>query len=71
MAAATIPPDQEPFPCRPGFGDHVTALATLSGVLAALHERGQTGRGRLVEASLLRVGVYTLSWDMSVHLRYG
>ena len=71
VAASTIPPDQEPFPCRPGFGDHVTALATLSGVLAALHERGQTGRGRLVEASLMRAGVYALGWDMSVHLRYG
>ena len=71
VAAATIPPDQEPFPCRPGFGDHVTALATLSGILAALHERGRTGRGRLVEASLLRTGVYALGWDMSVHLRYG
>src|SRR5580698_8151222 len=71
IAAATIPPDVEPFTCRPGFGDHVTALATLSGVLAALHERTATGKGRLVEASLMRVGVYALGWDMSVHLRYG
>jgi crotonobetainyl-CoA:carnitine CoA-transferase CaiB-like acyl-CoA transferase len=71
VAAATIPPDQQPFACRPGFGDHVTALATLSGVLAALHERGQTGKGRLVEASLMRAGVYALGWDMSVQLRYG
>jgi len=71
IAAATIPPDQEPFTCRPGFGDHVTALATLSGVLAALHERRETGKGRLVEASLLRAGVYALGWDTSIHLRYG
>src|SRR5258707_3266346 len=39
VAASTIPPDQEPFTCRPGFGDHFTAVATLSGVLAALRER--------------------------------
>ena len=71
IAAATIPPDQEPFTCRPGFGDHVTALATLSGVLAAVHERHATGKGRLVEASLLRAGVYALGWDTSIHLRYG
>jgi crotonobetainyl-CoA:carnitine CoA-transferase CaiB-like acyl-CoA transferase len=71
IAAATIPPDVEPFTCRPGFGDHVTALATVSGVLAALHERGQTGKGRLVEASLIRAGVYALGWDASIHLRYG
>jgi crotonobetainyl-CoA:carnitine CoA-transferase CaiB-like acyl-CoA transferase len=71
IAAATIPPDQAPFPCRPGFGDHMTALATLSGVLAALHERGQTGRGRLVETSLLRAGAYAIGWDLSAQLRYG
>jgi crotonobetainyl-CoA:carnitine CoA-transferase CaiB-like acyl-CoA transferase len=71
VAAATIPPDQEPFPCRPGFGDHVTALATLSGVLAAVHERARTGKGRLVETSLMRAGVYALAWDASIHLRYG
>jgi crotonobetainyl-CoA:carnitine CoA-transferase CaiB-like acyl-CoA transferase len=71
VAHATIPPDQEPFTCRPGFGDHVTALATLSGVLAALHERHETGRGRHVETALIRAGVYALGWDYAIHLRYG
>jgi len=71
VAASTIPPDQEPFPSRPGFGDHFTALATLSGVLAALHERGKTGRGRQVETALMRVGAYAVGWDLSLHLRYG
>lgn len=71
VARATIPPDQEPFPSRPGFGDHVTALATVSGILAALHERHATGRGRLVETSLLRAGAYAISWDLSLLLRNG
>lgn len=71
VAAATIPPDQEPYPCRPGFGDHVTALATLSGVLAALIERGRTGQGRLVETSLVRAGAYAISWDLSQQLCFG
>ncbi|MCA6238658.1 MAG: CoA transferase, partial [Phenylobacterium sp.] len=66
-----IPPDQEPFACRPGFGDHTTALATLSSVLAALHERHATGRGRLVECSLLRTAAYALGWDMATQLRFG
>lgn len=70
-AYATNPPGLEPLPCRPAFGDHVTAMATLSGVLAAVHERTRTGRGRLVEASLIRVGAYALAWDLSVRLRYG
>lgn len=71
VAWATIPPDQEPFPCRPGFGDHTTALATLSAVLAAVHERAETGRGRLVETSLLRTAAYAIGWDLSIQLRYG
>lgn len=71
VAAATIPPDQEPFTCRPGFGDHVTALATLSGILAAVHERHRTGRGRQVETALIRAGCYALGWDYAIHLRYG
>lgn len=70
-ARATIPPDQEPFPSRPGFGDHTTALATLSAVLAAVHERTQTSKGRLVETSLIRAGAYAIGWDLALQLRYG
>jgi crotonobetainyl-CoA:carnitine CoA-transferase CaiB-like acyl-CoA transferase len=70
-ARAMIPTDQEPFPSRPGFGDHMTALATLSGVLAAVHERTTTGWGRLVETSLIRAGAYAVSWDLAIQLRYG
>jgi crotonobetainyl-CoA:carnitine CoA-transferase CaiB-like acyl-CoA transferase len=71
MARAMIPPDQEPFSSRPGFGDHVTALATVSAVLAALHERTSTGHGRLVETSLIRAGAYAIGWDLGLQLRYG
>lgn len=70
-AAAFNPPHLEPLPSRPAFGDHLTGVTTLSGVLAALYERTRTGKGQLVEASLLRTGVYALAWDMSCHLRYG
>ena len=71
VARAMIPTDQEPFPSRPGFGDHVTALATVSAVLAAVHERTATGRGRLVETSLIRAGAYAIGWDLSLQLRFG
>jgi crotonobetainyl-CoA:carnitine CoA-transferase CaiB-like acyl-CoA transferase len=70
-ASATIPPDQEPFGIRPGFGDHMAAMTILSGILAALHERAGTGRGRHLETSLLRVGAYAMGWDLSLQLRYG
>lgn len=71
VARSMIPPDQEPFPSRPGFGDHMTALATLTGVLAAVHERHRTGKGRQVETALMRVGAYAIGWDLSLQLRYG
>lgn len=71
VARAMIPTDQEPFPSRPGFGDHVTALATVCGILTALHERHSTGKGRLVESSLIRAGAYAISWDLACQLRYG
>ncbi len=71
IAAATIPPDQEPFPCRPGFGDHVTALATCAAVLAAVHGRVGDGQGQLVETSLMRAGAYVIGWDLSQQLKYG
>ena len=44
---------------RSGMGDHVTAITAVAGILAALLEREQTGRGQLVEISLLRTGIYT------------
>ena len=37
IGASTIPPNQDPFPNRPGFGDHTTALA------GDLHEVRQLG----------------------------
>lgn len=71
VARAMIPTDQEPFASRPGFGDHMTAITTVAGILAALHERHSTGRGRLVETSLLRAGSYAISWDLALQLYYG
>ena len=71
VARAMIPTDQEPFPSRPGFGDHMTAINTVAAILAAVHERHSTGKGRLVETSLIRAGAYAIGWDLSVQLRYG
>ena len=61
----------EPFPIRTGMGDHVTSLAIVSAILAAVNERHRTGVGRLVETSLLRTGVYAIGADMAVQLRFG
>ncbi|MBG53449.1 MAG: CoA transferase [Rhodobiaceae bacterium] len=65
------PKGQEPAPLRMANGDHTTAMATVAGILAALLERGKTGKGKLVEASLLRAGIYTGGSDMSIQLMFG
>lgn len=62
--------DEPPLALRGGFGDHVTGIAMVAGILGALIERGRTGRGRLVETSLLRTGMYCLGWDLGIQLVY-
>jgi crotonobetainyl-CoA:carnitine CoA-transferase CaiB-like acyl-CoA transferase len=71
VGAITAPKGAEPFPIRTGMGDHVTSLATVSAILAAVFERQTTGVGRLVETSLLRTGVYAIGSDMAIQLRFG
>ncbi len=71
VGALTAPKGAEPFPIRTGMGDHVTSLATVSAILAAVVERQTTGKGRLVETSLLRAGVYAIGSDMAIQLRFG
>jgi crotonobetainyl-CoA:carnitine CoA-transferase CaiB-like acyl-CoA transferase len=56
---------------RGGMGDHGAGMVLAGAVAAALFKRAQTGRGQLVSTSLLRQGVYTLSFDMAVALRMG
>jgi crotonobetainyl-CoA:carnitine CoA-transferase CaiB-like acyl-CoA transferase len=56
---------------RSGKGDHVTGLAAAGAVLAALYRRERTGRGGLVETSLLRAGMYTTGWELAIQQRFG
>ncbi|MCE9649531.1 MAG: CoA transferase [Parvibaculum sp.] len=62
---------REPTILRTGIGDHTTSMATVGGILAAIVERQTTGKGRLVEASLLRTGIYAAGSDTAVQLKYG
>jgi crotonobetainyl-CoA:carnitine CoA-transferase CaiB-like acyl-CoA transferase len=64
-------PGEEPVGARGGFGDHITASHLLAGVAAALFHRERTGRGQLVDACLLRSGIYTIGWDISLQLELG
>ena len=71
VAALTIPKGQDPFASRTAFGDHTTSITAAAGICAALVEAGRTGKGRLVEASLLRAGLYTLGSDLAIQLFFG
>lgn len=70
VAATLTPPGESPPMIRGGFGDHVTGITTLAGILGALLERERTGKGELVETSLLRTGIYCLGWDLGIQARF-
>ena len=56
---------------RGGMGDHNAGLAGAAAISAALFKRAQTGQGQFVSTSLLREGLYTLSFDLSIACRFG
>ncbi|WP_420442923.1 CaiB/BaiF CoA transferase family protein [Candidatus Poriferisodalis sp.] len=66
IARSLTPQDGELPYQRGGMGDHMTGMSAAAGVAAALFHRTRTGKGQLVEASLLRLGAYMLGWDHNV-----
>ena len=69
VAASLTPPGHE-FPHqRVGMGDHMAGTAAAGAICAALVARGRTGRGQRVSVSLIRVGAYMCSSDLSVAAR--
>jgi crotonobetainyl-CoA:carnitine CoA-transferase CaiB-like acyl-CoA transferase len=66
----TTPGSSPPFQ-RGGMGDHGAAVSAAAAISAALYAREKTGEGQLVSVSLLRQGIYTLSFDLSIVLRFG
>ena len=60
----TQPGAHPPFQ-RGGMGDHGTGLAAAGAISAALFQRERSGQGQLVSTSLLRQGIYTLSFDLA------
>ncbi|MBM3684381.1 MAG: CoA transferase [Actinobacteria bacterium] len=64
-------PDDPPHAFRPGQGDHTTALALLSAILAALRQRDRDGTFQSVQVALYQVATWTLSSDLTVTLLDG
>ncbi|MBX3510657.1 MAG: CoA transferase [Hyphomonadaceae bacterium] len=66
LAAMFRPKGGDPVGLRTAFGDHTASLAIVAAVLAAVYERNTTGRGRLIDASLLRVAHYVGASDFAI-----
>ena len=63
VAAAVTTQGTPPPAMWSGFGDTFTAMTAVAGISAALVERATSGRGRHVEASLLRTGMWALAGE--------
>jgi crotonobetainyl-CoA:carnitine CoA-transferase CaiB-like acyl-CoA transferase len=62
---------QDPLPIRQSVGDRITGLSAALGMLAALLEAAHTGKGRLVDTSLLRAATWTFGTDVTNQLVKG
>ena len=71
VASALQRPGQPPPFQRGGMGDHISGLSLAAGISAALFQRERTGAGQFVSTSLMRQGIYMLSFDMAITLRFG
>jgi crotonobetainyl-CoA:carnitine CoA-transferase CaiB-like acyl-CoA transferase len=71
LAGLLTSPGRPPPFQRGGMGDHGAGMALAGGISAALFARERSGEGQLVTTSLFRQGIYTLSFDLSIALRFG
>ncbi|MDB5970020.1 MAG: coA-transferase family protein [Hydrocarboniphaga sp.] len=61
----------EPLAPVGGYGDLMTSLSLFSATMVALFDREKTGRGGIVEASLLQTGGWLLSGDVAAQSAFG
>ena len=57
--------DSAPHISRPGYGDSITSLSLLAGVMTALFIRERTGIGQEVEVSLFNTATWVLGYDIA------
>ena len=59
--------DEESAPniSRPAYGDSITSISLLAGVMTALFARERTGLGQEVEVSLFNTATWVLGFDIS------
>lgn len=56
---------------RSAIGDNTTGITSVAGILAALHQKTRTGKGQVVEASLLRTGMWVIGGDLGTQAILG
>lgn len=57
--------DSAPNISRPAYGDSITSLCLLAGVMSALFIRERTGVGQEVQVSLFNTATYVLGYDIT------
>jgi formyl-CoA transferase len=57
--------DSAPNISRPAYGDSITALSLLGGIMTALFIRERTGVGQEVEVSLFNTAAWVLGYDVT------
>jgi crotonobetainyl-CoA:carnitine CoA-transferase CaiB-like acyl-CoA transferase len=71
LLGQVTPEGSAPLALTGGYGDLLTGLAMFAAVAAGLLEREATGKGGVVETSLLQTGAYALSGDVVSQAAYG
>jgi formyl-CoA transferase len=67
IMSVTGEPNGNPVKVGVPLTDLAAALYTLSGILAALHGRGNTGRGQHIDTSLVDAGLALSVWEATVY----
>jgi len=63
--------DTPPAAMWSGIGDTFTAMTAVAGISAALVDRARSGRGRVVEASLQRAGMWAIAAELATQAMGG
>ncbi|MFQ5826303.1 MAG: CaiB/BaiF CoA transferase family protein [Dehalococcoidia bacterium] len=64
-------PGTPPVMCRPGLGDHITAVTLAYAISLALYNRERTGEGQMVHASLFGCLIDAGALTLQAHLATG
>lgn len=71
MVHLLTPKGEDPVPIRMAMGDRIAGMALLGGILAAYIGAQETGRGKVVETSLLRTGIFAVGGDLGLQIARG